>query len=181
MRCHRNPSFKHLLLLHQPHPRRKLMNSSILVDKWTLTRMHEPVRQRILPHFCKRIETNERLQNRNVCRMTPVPRTYIHPWRRSHQSSHSFSRKPKEMPSRPESTNALTAIENTTPVKTARASSVTQPIPVPSQTQNYEKMQETKDRTKSFGGASYGSPYGSPFDGKSSSSIWMFEPLIFIA
>jgi len=77
--------------------------------------------------------------------------------------------KPKEISTRTETSNALTAIENTTPMKTTRSSSVTQPIPVPSQTQNYEKMQETKDRTKSVGGASYGSPYGSPYDDRRTS------------
>ena len=50
-------------------------------------------------------------------------------------------------------------------MKTTRASSVSQPIPVPSQAQNYEKMQGTRDRTKSFGGGSPASPYGSPCDG----------------
>jgi hypothetical protein len=50
-------------------------------------------------------------------------------------------------------------------MKDTRASSVSQPIPVPSQIQNYEKMQESKDRTKSMGAVSAGSPSGSPFDG----------------
>jgi hypothetical protein len=50
-------------------------------------------------------------------------------------------------------------------MKDTRASSVSQPIPVPSQIQNYEKMQESKDRTKSMGTVSAGSPSGSPFDG----------------
>jgi hypothetical protein len=57
------------------------------------------------------------------------------------------------------------AIENTATIKDTRASSVSQPIPVPSQIHNYEKMQESKDRTKSLGGVSAGSPSGSPFDG----------------
>jgi hypothetical protein len=60
---------------------------------------------------------------------------------------------------------ALIAIENTTTIKDTRASSVSQPIPVPSQIHNYEKMQESKDRTKSLGGVSASSPSGSPFDG----------------
>ena len=60
---------------------------------------------------------------------------------------------------------ALIAIENTATIKDSRASSVSQPIPVPSQIHNYEKMQESKDRTKSLGGVSASSPSGSPFDG----------------
>jgi hypothetical protein len=78
------------------------------------------------------------------------------------------------MPVRGESA-ALTAIENTTPMKTTRASSVSQPIPVPSQAQNYEKMQETRDRTKSFGGVSAGSPYGSPYDGNKFTEAFFFS------
>jgi hypothetical protein len=61
----------------------------------------------------------------------------------------------------------LTAIENTATTKDTRASSISQPIPVPSQIQNYEKMQESRDRTKSIGGAPAGSPLGSPYDGMS--------------
>ncbi|CAF0932547.1 unnamed protein product [Adineta ricciae] len=60
---------------------------------------------------------------------------------------------------------ALTAIENTATIKDTRASSVSQPIPVPSQIHNYEKMQESRDRTKSIGGISAGSPNSSPYDG----------------
>ncbi len=56
-------------------------------------------------------------------------------------------------------------------MKDTRASSVSQPIPVPSQIQNYEKMQESKDRTKSMGAVSAGSPSGSPFDGISKEII----------
>ncbi|CAF3804076.1 unnamed protein product [Adineta steineri] len=59
---------------------------------------------------------------------------------------------------------ALTAIENTTQMKETRASSVSQPIPVPTQILNYEKMQESRDRAKSFGGALAGSPSSSPND-----------------
>jgi hypothetical protein len=52
------------------------------------------------------------------------------------------------------------------PGKETRASSVTQPIPVPTQIHNYEKMQESRDRAKTIGGTtSTGSPSGSPFDG----------------
>jgi len=51
-------------------------------------------------------------------------------------------------------------------MKDTRASSVSQPIPVPSQIHNFEKMQESKDRTKSMGGISTGSPNGSPSDGR---------------
>jgi hypothetical protein len=54
-------------------------------------------------------------------------------------------------------------------MKDTRASSVSQPIPVPSQIHNFEKMQESRDRTKSVGGVSAGSPSGSPYDGLSSS------------
>ncbi len=61
---------------------------------------------------------------------------------------------------------ALTAIENTSPVKDKRATTVTEPIPVPTQAHNYEKMQESRDRTKSLGGALTGSPTGSPSDGR---------------
>ena len=61
---------------------------------------------------------------------------------------------------------ALTAIENTATVKDPRTSNVTQPIPVPSQIHNYEKMQESKERAKSIGAVSAGSPTGSPYDGK---------------
>jgi serine/threonine-protein kinase ULK/ATG1 len=64
---------------------------------------------------------------------------------------------------------ALIAIENTATIKDTRASSVSQPIPVPSQIHNYEKMQESKDRTKSVGGVSAGSPSGSPFDDRRAS------------
>lgn len=60
---------------------------------------------------------------------------------------------------------ALTNIENSSPVKELRSSSVSQPIPVPTQVQNYEKMQESRDRAKSFGSAAACSPSGSPFDG----------------
>lgn len=58
---------------------------------------------------------------------------------------------------------ALTAIENTTPIKDTQTSSVSQPIPVPTQVQNYEKMQESRERAKR---ALAGSPSGSPSDGK---------------
>lgn len=58
------------------------------------------------------------------------------------------------------------AIENTTPARETRSSSVSQPIPVPTQVENYEKMQESRDRAKTFGGAYTGSPNGSPSDGK---------------
>ena len=51
-------------------------------------------------------------------------------------------------------------------MKENRASSVTQPIPVPSQVHNFEKMQESRDRTKSVGGVSAGSPTDSPYDGR---------------
>ena len=61
---------------------------------------------------------------------------------------------------------ALTAIENTATAKDNRAAGVTQPIPVPSQVHNFEKMQESRDRTKSVGGVSAGSPTGSPYDGR---------------
>lgn len=74
-------------------------------------------------------------------------------------------RSSKEASARPDNL-ALTAIENTATMKDTRASSVSQPIPVPSQIHNYEKMQESKDRTKGLGGVSTGSPSGSPFDGK---------------
>ena len=57
---------------------------------------------------------------------------------------------------------ALTAI---TTMKDIRTSSVSQPIPVPSQIHNYEKMQESRDRTKSVGATSAGSPNDSPYDG----------------
>ncbi len=60
---------------------------------------------------------------------------------------------------------ALTAIENTVPIKEARASSVTQPIPVPTQVENYEKMQGSRDRAKSLGGPLTVSPGSSPNDG----------------
>ncbi|CAF1040572.1 unnamed protein product [Rotaria sp. Silwood1] len=53
---------------------------------------------------------------------------------------------------------ALTAIENTTSVKPTRISGVTQPIPVPTQVHNFEKMQESRDRAKSFGETATGSP-----------------------
>ncbi|CAF1164365.1 unnamed protein product [Rotaria sordida] len=55
----------------------------------------------------------------------------------------------------------LTPIENT---KKTRTSSITQPIPVPTQVHNFEKMQESRDRTRSFGGTATGSPHGSPYD-----------------
>lgn len=58
------------------------------------------------------------------------------------------------------------AIESTNPIKERRTSSVSQPIPVPTQLQNYEKMQESRDRAKSFGGPLSASPSGSPYDGK---------------
>lgn len=76
-----------------------------------------------------------------------------------------FFRSTKEASARPDNL-ALTAIENTATIKDTRASSVSQPIPVPSQIHNYEKMQESKDRTKGLGGAPPGSPSGSPFDGR---------------
>ena len=60
---------------------------------------------------------------------------------------------------------ALTAIENTATMKDARASGVTHPIPVPSQIHNFEKMQGSRDRTKSLGGNPATSPTGSPYDG----------------
>ncbi|CAF0816387.1 unnamed protein product [Adineta steineri] len=64
---------------------------------------------------------------------------------------------------------ALTAIENTTTIKDTRGSSISQPIPVPSQVHNYEKMQESRDRTKSLGGVSASSPSGSPYDDRRTS------------
>jgi len=50
-------------------------------------------------------------------------------------------------------------------MKEARASSVTQPIPVPTQVENYEKMQGSRDRAKSLGGPLTVSPGSSPNDG----------------
>jgi hypothetical protein len=61
---------------------------------------------------------------------------------------------------------AFAAIENTTPVKESRSSSVSQPIPVPTQVHNFEKMQESRDRAKSLAGGLTNSPNGSPSDGK---------------
>jgi hypothetical protein len=52
---------------------------------------------------------------------------------------------------------------NRTLVKDTQTSSVSQPIPVPTQVQNYEKMQESRERAKR---ALAGSPSGSPSDGK---------------
>jgi hypothetical protein len=75
-------------------------------------------------------------------------------------------RSTKELASSRPDNLALTAIENTATIKDTRASSISQPIPVPSQIQNYEKMQESRDRTKSVGAASASSPTGSPLDGK---------------
>lgn len=57
------------------------------------------------------------------------------------------------------------AIENTATVKDNQVSNTSQPIPVPSQIHNYEKMQESRDRTKSVGATSAGSPNSSPYDG----------------
>ncbi|CAF3755651.1 unnamed protein product [Rotaria magnacalcarata] len=64
---------------------------------------------------------------------------------------------------------ALTAIENTSPVKETRASSTSQPIPVPTQVHNYEKMQESRDRAKSFGGTAAGSPNDNSYDDRRAS------------
>ncbi|CAF1046448.1 unnamed protein product [Rotaria sordida] len=64
---------------------------------------------------------------------------------------------------------ALIAIENTTTMKDTRTSNITQPIPVPSQIHNYEKMQESRDRGKSIGGVSAGSPNSSPYDDRRAS------------
>ena len=86
----------------------------------------------------------------------------------------SISRSPNELLPRVE-TIALAAIENTTPHKERRSSSISQPIPVPTQLHNYEKMQGTRDRTKSFGGVSSGSPYGSPYDGKTSNEFILIK------
>mgnify|MGYP001061678872 FL=1 len=76
------------------------------------------------------------------------------------------NRCPKEGSSPRPDNLALTAIENTATIKDTRASSVSQPIPVPSQIHNFEKMQESRERIKSLGGISAGSPSGSPFDGQ---------------
>lgn len=76
------------------------------------------------------------------------------------------NRCPKDGSSQRPDNLALTAIENTSTMKDTRASSVSQPIPVPSQIHNYEKMQESRERIKSLGGISAGSPSGSPFDGQ---------------
>ncbi|CAF4259194.1 unnamed protein product [Rotaria socialis] len=64
---------------------------------------------------------------------------------------------------------ALAAIENTSPVKETRASSTSQPIPVPTQVHNYEKMQESRDRAKSFGGTAAGSPNDNSYDDRRAS------------
>lgn len=45
----------------------------------------------------------------------------------------------------------LTAIENTTPTKATRSSSISQPIPVPTQAHNFEKMQGTRERSRTQG------------------------------
>jgi len=76
---------------------------------------------------------------------------------------------PKEGSSPRPDNLALTAIENTATIKDTRASSVSQPIPVPSQIHNFEKMQESRERIKSLGGISAGSPSGSPFDDRRAS------------
>jgi hypothetical protein len=60
---------------------------------------------------------------------------------------------------------ALAAIENTTPAKQKRTTSLTQPIPVPTQVHNYEKMQESRERAKTLVGPLNSSPAGSPSDG----------------
>ena len=60
---------------------------------------------------------------------------------------------------------ALTAIENTSAIKEKRTSSVTQPIPVPTQIHNYEKMQESRDRAKSMGDTLTDSPTASLSNG----------------
>lgn len=77
-----------------------------------------------------------------------------------------FERNQNQPTSRPDP-SALAAIENTTPVKASRSSSVTQPIPVPTQAQNFEKMQETRERSKTQGIIQMNSPSGSPSDGTS--------------
>jgi serine/threonine-protein kinase ULK/ATG1 len=59
---------------------------------------------------------------------------------------------------------ALAAIENTTPAKQKRTTSLTQPIPVPTQVHNYEKMQESRERAKTLVGPLNSSPAGSPSD-----------------
>jgi hypothetical protein len=87
-----------------------------------------------------------------------------------------FSRNQNTSPppsSRPDHV-AFTAIENTTPVKDSRSSSVSQPIPVPTQVHNFEKMQESRNRAKSLGDALINSPNGSPSDGK---IIYIFKRL----
>ncbi|CAF1958256.1 unnamed protein product [Rotaria magnacalcarata] len=75
----------------------------------------------------------------------------------------------KELPSQRPDNLALMAIENTATVNDNRTSSITQPIPVPSQIHNYEKMQESRDRTKSVGATSATSPNSSPYDDRRTS------------
>ena len=75
------------------------------------------------------------------------------------------SRSTKESSSVRPDNLALTAIENTATMKDARDSGVSHPIPVPSQIHNFEKMQGSRDRTKSLGGHPATSPTGSPYDG----------------
>lgn len=52
------------------------------------------------------------------------------------------------------------------PAKQTRSSSVSQPIPVPTQAENFGKMQESRERSKTQGNIMIsGSPSGSPSDG----------------
>ncbi|UJR23652.1 hypothetical protein I4U23_026636 [Adineta vaga] len=71
---------------------------------------------------------------------------------------------PKEPSTTRQEQFTLTTIDNMSPVRETRASSVSQPIPVPTQIVNYEKMQQSRDRAKSFGDALIGSPGTSPND-----------------